>query len=137
MSRRKDSRKVLIMGAGPCLIGQGREFEYFGYQALDVLKQRGIQIVAVNDDPTSVLTDPGVVPQIYIEPLTMEVLDRIFAVEKPDGLLQVLGNQATLNSVIFCDRDGIFDRYGIEVLGSPAESLIKTEDRAILGPNTG
>ena len=133
MSRRKDPRKVIIMGAGPCLIGQGREFDYFGYQALDVLKQRGIEIVAVNDDPTSVLTDPGLVPQIYVEPLTMEVIDKIFAIEKPDGLLQVLGNQATLNSVIFCDRDGVFDRYGIEVLGSPAESLVKTEDRELLG----
>jgi len=133
MNQRKGPRKAVVIGAGPCLIGQGREFEYFGYQVLAVLKEKGIQIVAVNDDPTSVLTDPDLASQIYVEPLTMEVIDKIFAAEKPDGLLQVLGDQTTLNFAIFCDRDGIFDRYGMQVLGSPPDSLIKTEDRELLG----
>lgn len=132
MRQLKGPRKLIVMGAGPCLIGQGREFEYFGYQVLSVLKEKGIQAVTVNDDPTSVLTDPDLASQIYIEPLTMEVMEKIFAAERPDGFLQVLGNQDTLNLTIFCDRDGIFDRYGIQVFGSPPESLARTEDRELL-----
>lgn len=132
MSRSKGPRKVIIMGAGPCRIGQGREFDYFAYQVLSVLKEKGIQTVTVNDDPTSVLTDPDLSSRVYIEPLTMEITEKIFAIERPDGLLQVLGDQNTLNLAIFCDRDGIFDRYGIEVFGSPPESLMRAEDRELL-----
>jgi len=132
MSKRRGPKKVVLIGAGPCLIGQGREFEYTGYQVLSVLRERGVQTVTVNNDPTSVLTDPDVASRVYVEPLTMEVIEKIFAIERPNGLIQVLGNQNTLNLAIFCDRDGIFDRYGIEVVGSPPESLVKAEDRELL-----
>lgn len=132
MSQSKGPGKVIVLGAGPCRIGQGREFEYSVYQALSVLKEKGIQVVTANDDPTSVLTDPDLVSQVYAEPLTMEVIEKIFATEKPDGLLQVLGDQNTIDFVIFCDRDGIFDRYGIRVCGSPPESLMRTEDQELL-----
>jgi carbamoyl-phosphate synthase large subunit len=132
MSQPRGPKKVLFIGAGPCLIGQGREFESCSFQVLSVLREKGIQTITVNDDPTSVLTDPDLASQIYIEPLTTEVIEKIFATERPDGLLQVLGNQNTLNLAIFFERDGIFDRYGIQVLGSSPESLMKTEDRELL-----
>ncbi len=132
MARGPSPKKIIVTGAGPCLIGQGREFEYCGYQTLSVLKERGIQTVAVNDDPTSIFMNPDLAAQIYCEPLTMEFLEKIFATERPDGFLQVLGNQTTLNLTIFFDRDGIFDRYGMQVFGSSPESLVKTEDRELL-----
>ncbi len=131
MSQRKKPNKVVLMGAGPCLIGQGREFEYGAYQVLSVLREKGIQPITVNDDPTSILTDSDFVSQNYLEPLTMEVLEQIFAIEKPDGFLQVLGDQNTLNLTIFFERDGIFDRYGVQIFGSPPDSLVKTEDREL------
>jgi carbamoyl-phosphate synthase large subunit len=120
------------MGAGPCVLGQGREFEFFGYQVISVLHERGIQIIAVNHDPTSVFTDRDLASRVYIEPLTMDVMERIFAAEKPDGLVQVLGDQNTLNFTIFSDRDGVLDRYGVKVFGCSPESLAKAEDREVL-----
>jgi carbamoyl-phosphate synthase large subunit len=132
MNPSKIPRKVVILGSGPCRIGQGREFDLFGYQILSVLKAKGIQTIAVCDDPTSILSDRILASRVYIEPLTMDVIEKILATEKPDGLLQILGDQSTLNLSIFCDRDGVFDRYGIRVFGNPPASLMRTEDRELL-----
>jgi len=132
MKPSRNPKKLVVMGAGSCLIGQGRASEFFGYQMLSVLRERGIQVVAVTHDPTSVLTDRDLASRVYVEPLTMDVMERIFAAEKPDGLLQVLGDQNTLNFTIFFDRDGVLDRFGMAVFGSSPAALTKTEDRELL-----
>ena len=132
MKPSRNPKKLVVMGAGSCLIGQGREFESFGYQMLSVLREREIQVVSVTHDPTSVFTDRDLASRVYVEPLTMEVMEKILAAEKPDGLLQVLGDQNTLNFTIFFDRDGVFDRFGVTVFGSSPGALTKTEDRELL-----
>ncbi|MBW2057173.1 MAG: carbamoyl-phosphate synthase large subunit [Deltaproteobacteria bacterium] len=132
MSRSEGPRKLMVTGAGPCRIGQGREYDNFSYQVLSVLAEKGIRAVTISDDPVSILTDPDLLCSVYVEPLTMETVEKVFALERPDGMLQVLGDQNTINLTVFSDREGILDRYGIKVFGSSPGSLMKAEDRELL-----
>ena len=121
--------KVLIVGSGPIVIGQAAEFDYAGTQACRALREEGIQTVLVNSNPATIMTDPGVADVTYIEPLTVEVLERIIAKERPDGLLPTLGGQTGLNLAVALADAGVLDRYGVRLLGTPLSAIRQAEDR--------
>jgi carbamoyl-phosphate synthase large subunit len=121
--------KVLIIGSGPILIGQAAEFDYAGTQACRALREEGIETVLVNSNPATIMTDPGVADVTYLEPLTVEVLERIIAKERPDGLLPTLGGQTGLNLAVALADAGVLERYDVKLLGTPLAAIRKAEDR--------
>ena len=121
--------KVLLIGSGPILIGQAAEFDYAGTQACRALREEGVETVLVNSNPATIMTDPGVADITYIEPLTVEVLERIIQRERPDGLLATLGGQTGLNLAVALADAGVLDRYGVRLLGTPLEAIKTAEDR--------
>ena len=121
--------KVLLIGSGPILIGQAAEFDYAGTQACRSLREEGVETVLVNSNPATIMTDPGVADITYIEPLTVEVLERIIAKERPDGLLATLGGQTGLNLAVALADAGILETYGVRLLGTPLEAIKTAEDR--------
>ena len=121
--------KVLIIGSGPITIGQAAEFDYAGSQACRALREEGIETVLVNSNPATIMTDPGVADVTYIEPLTVEVLERIIARERPDGLLPTLGGQTGLNLAVALAEVGVLERYGVRLLGTPLSAIQQAEDR--------
>jgi carbamoyl-phosphate synthase large subunit len=121
--------KVLIIGSGPILIGQAAEFDYAGTQACRALREEGIETILVNSNPATIMTDPGVADVTYLEPLTVEVLERIIEKERPDGLLPTLGGQTGLNLAVALADAGILDRYAVKLLGTPLSAIKTAEDR--------
>ena len=121
--------KVLIIGSGPITIGQAAEFDYAGTQACRALREEGIETVLVNSNPATIMTDPGVADATYIEPLTVEVLERIIVKERPDGLLPTLGGQTGLNLAVALAEAGVLERYGVRLLGTPLSAIQQAEDR--------
>ncbi len=121
--------KVLIIGSGPITIGQAAEFDYAGSQACRALREEGIETVLVNSNPATIMTDPGVADITYIEPLTVEVLERIIAKERPAGLLPTLGGQTGLNLAVALAEAGVLERYGVRLLGTPLSAIQQAEDR--------
>ncbi|HKY51815.1 MAG TPA: carbamoyl-phosphate synthase large subunit [Candidatus Limnocylindria bacterium] len=121
--------KVLIIGSGPITIGQAAEFDYAGSQACRALREEGIETILVNSNPATIMTDQGVADVTYIEPLTVEVLERIIAKERPDGLLPTLGGQTGLNLAVALAEAGILERYGVRLLGTPLSAIQQAEDR--------
>src|SRR5881409_4541708 len=115
--------KVLIIGSGPILIGQAAEFDYAGTQACRALREEGIETVLVNSNPATIMTDAGVADVTYIEPLTVDVLERIIARERPDGLLPTLGGQTGLNLAVELADAGVLDRYDVALLGTSLKTL--------------
>jgi carbamoyl-phosphate synthase large subunit len=129
MPRRKDIHKVLIIGSGPIIIGQACEFDYSGTQACKALREEGYEVVLVNSNPATIMTDPGMADKTYIEPLTVESLERVIAIEKPDALLPNLGGQTGLNLASSLHRKGILKKYGVEIIGVKADAIERGEDR--------
>jgi len=129
--KRKDLRKILIIGSGPIIIGQACEFDYSGSQACKALKEEGYEIVLINSNPATIMTDPQMADRTYVEPITPEVVEKIIARERPDAILPTLGGQTGLNVAVFLARDGVYDRYGVEVLGASAEAISRAEDREL------
>ena len=129
MPRREDIHKVLIIGSGPIIIGQACEFDYSGTQACKALRQLGYQIVLVNSNPATIMTDPVMADATYIEPLTPEVLEKIIAKEKPDAVLPNLGGQTGLNLTSTLHKNGVLDRYGVQIIGVKADAIERGEDR--------
>src|SRR5438132_13019608 len=121
--------KVLIIGSGPILIGQAAEFDYAGTQACRALREEGIETVLVNSNPATIMTDIGVADITYVEPLTVEVLERIIARERPDGLLPTLGGQTGLNLAVALAEAGVLERHGVRLLGTPLSAIQQAEDR--------
>jgi carbamoyl-phosphate synthase large subunit len=121
--------KVLIIGSGPILIGQGAEFDYAGTQACRALREEGIETVLVNSNPATIMTDPGVADITYLEPLTVDVLERIIEKERPSGLLATLGGQTGLNLAVQLAESGVLERYGVRLLGTPLSAIQQAEDR--------
>jgi carbamoyl-phosphate synthase large subunit len=121
--------KVLIIGSGPILIGQAAEFDYAGTQACRALREEGIETVLVNSNPATIMTDPGVADITYIEPLTVDVLERIIQKERPAGLLATLGGQTGLNLAVQLAETGVLERYGVRMLGTPLSAIQQAEDR--------
>lgn len=129
MPKRKDIKKVLVIGSGPIVIGQAAEFDYSGSQACRSLREEGIEVVLVNSNPATIMTDPDMADRVYIEPLTVEFLERIIARERPDGLLPTLGGQTGLNLATQLFEEGILKRYGVQLLGTPITAIRDAEDR--------
>ena len=129
MPRRQDINSVLVIGSGPIVIGQACEFDYSGTQACRVLKEEGLRVILVNSNPATIMTDPEFADATYIEPITTEVLTTIIAKERPDAVLATLGGQTALNAAIALDEAGVFEKYGVELIGANIASIQKGEDR--------
>ncbi|MCM8770662.1 MAG: carbamoyl-phosphate synthase large subunit, partial [Candidatus Omnitrophica bacterium] len=129
MPRRNDIKKVLIIGSGPIIIGQACEFDYSGTQACKALREEGYEIVLVNSNPATIMTDPGMADKTYIEPLTVESLEKIIAKEKPDALLPNLGGQTGLNLASNLYKAGVLRKYGVKIIGVKADAIERGEDR--------
>ena len=121
--------KVLVIGSGPIIIGQAAEFDYAGTQACKALREEGVEVVLVNSNPATIMTDEDVADHIYIEPLTVPVLERIIERERPDGILATLGGQTGLNLAVELADAGVLERFGVRVLGTAIESIRMAEDR--------
>ena len=122
--------KVLVIGSGPIIIGQAAEFDYAGTQACKALREEGVYTVLVNSNPATIMTDQGIADRVYIEPLTVEVLDRIIDRERPEGILATLGGQTGLNLAVALADAGVLEKYGVRLLGTPLETIRKSEDRS-------
>jgi carbamoyl-phosphate synthase large subunit len=129
MPKRTDLHKILLIGSGPIVIGQACEFDYSGTQACKALREEGYQVVLVNSNPATIMTDPGTADRTYIEPITWEVVARIIAQERPDALLPTLGGQTGLNTAMDLHRHGVLKQYGVEMIGANADVIDKAEDR--------
>ncbi|MBN2720618.1 MAG: carbamoyl-phosphate synthase large subunit [Proteobacteria bacterium] len=129
MPKRSDIRKILIIGSGPIIIGQACEFDYSGTQACKVLREEGYEVVLVNSNPATIMTDPEVANRTYIEPLLPEFLERIIEKERPDAVLPTLGGQTALNLAMALYQKGVFQKYGVELIGADHEAIEKAEDR--------
>ncbi len=129
MPRNKDIKKVMVIGSGPIIIGQAAEFDYAGTQACRALKEEGIEVVLVNSNPATIMTDLNIADAVYLEPLTHEVLKNIIRKEKPDSILPTLGGQTGLNAAMELAESGFLDEVGVKLLGTNVESIYKAEDR--------
>ena len=129
MGKRTDIHKVLIIGSGPIIIGQACEFDYSGTQACKALRALGYEIVLVNSNPATIMTDPDTADVTYIEPLNCERLEQIIAKERPDALLPNLGGQSALNLCAELANKGILDKYGVKVIGVQVDAIERGEDR--------
>ncbi|HEX8570860.1 MAG TPA: carbamoyl-phosphate synthase large subunit [Caulobacteraceae bacterium] len=129
MPRRTDISSILIIGAGPIVIGQASEFDYSGVQACKALKAEGYRIVLVNSNPATIMTDPDVAHATYVEPITPEFVERIIEKERPDALLPTMGGQTALNAALALEAAGVLEKYGVEMIGARAEVIEKAEDR--------
>jgi carbamoyl-phosphate synthase large subunit len=131
MPKRTDIKSILIIGAGPIVIGQACEFDYSGTQACKALKAEGYRIILVNSNPATIMTDPELADATYIEPITPEVVAKIIAKERPDALLPTMGGQTALNTALSLRRMGVLDRYNVEMIGANAEAIDMAEDRSL------
>jgi carbamoyl-phosphate synthase large subunit len=131
MPRRDDIQSVLVIGSGPIVIGQAAEFDYAGTQACRALREEGKRVILVNSNPATIMTDEGMADVTYIEPLTVEVVRRVIARERPDGLLATLGGQTGLNLAVKLAEAGVLDEFNVELLGTPLETIRKAEDREL------
>ncbi len=131
MPKRTDIKSILIIGAGPIVIGQACEFDYSGTQACKALKEEGYRIILVNSNPATIMTDPDLADATYIEPITPEVVAKIIAKERPDAILPTMGGQTALNTALSLRRMGVLERYNVEMIGAKAEAIDKAEDRAL------
>ena len=131
MPKRNDIQSILIIGAGPIVIGQACEFDYSGTQACKALKEEGYRVILVNSNPATIMTDPELADATYIEPITPEVVAKIIAKEQPDALLPTMGGQTALNTALSLRRMGVLERHGVEMIGAKPEAIDKAEDRAL------
>ncbi|MGE8942952.1 carbamoyl-phosphate synthase large subunit [Leptospira interrogans] len=131
MPKRTDIKSILIVGAGPIVIGQACEFDYSGTQACKALKAEGYRIILVNSNPATIMTDPELADATYIEPITPEIVAKIIAAERPDALLPTMGGQTALNTSLALHKQGVLQAYGVEMIGARAEAIDKAEDRQL------
>ena len=129
MPKRKDLKKIMLIGSGPIIIGQACEFDYSGTQACKVLKEEGYKVILVNSNPATIMTDPEFADKTYIEPLTPEFVAKVIKKERPDAILPTLGGQTGLNIAVMLGRDGVLKKYGVELIGADVDVITKAEDR--------
>src|SRR5438270_7104363 len=129
MPKRTDIRKILIIGSGPIVIGQACEFDYSGTQACKALRADGYQVVLVNSNPATIMTDPEIADRTYIEPVTPEYVELVIAKERPDALLPTMGGQTALNVAMTLAEKGVLEKYGVELIGADARAIAMAEDR--------
>ena len=131
MPKRQDIESILILGAGPIIIGQACEFDYSGTQACRALEQEGYRVILVNSNPATIMTDPDIANSIYIEPVQWQSIEKVIAREKPDAILPTMGGQTGLNTALDLARKGILDKYNVEMIGATKESIDTAEDREL------
>jgi carbamoyl-phosphate synthase large subunit len=131
MPRRQDIRKILLLGSGPIVIGQASEFDYSGTQACKALREEGYEVVLVNSNPATIMTDPETADRTYIEPLTPELVEKVIAKERPDALLPTMGGQTALNIAVTLAKNGVLDQYNVELIGAKLAAIEKAEDRKL------
>ena len=131
MPRRKDIRKVLVIGSGPIVIGQAAEFDYAGTQACIALKEEGYEVILVNSNPATIMTDTQMADKVYMEPLTLEYIAKIIRYERPDALVPGLGGQTGLNLAVQLAKKGVLEECGVEILGTSFQGIEKAEDREL------
>src|SRR6476659_2308350 len=129
MPKRTDIKSILIIGAGPIVIGQACEFDYSGVQACKALQEEGYRIILVNSNPATIMTDPGLADATYIEPVTWQMVEKVIAIERPDALLPTMGGQTALNCALDLAKQGVLEKYGVEMIGARKEAIDKAEDR--------
>ena len=129
MPKRKDIKKILVVGAGPIIIGQACEFDYSGTQACKALKDEGYEVILINSNPATIMTDPDVADKTYIEPITLDILEKILKKEKPDAILPTMGGQTALNLAMEAEKKGILKKYRIELIGANSKAISNAEDR--------
>ncbi|CAI5494907.1 unnamed protein product [Closterium sp. Naga37s-1] len=127
--KRTDIKKIMILGAGPIVIGQACEFDYSGTQACKALKEEGYEVVLINSNPATIMTDPGTADRTYVAPMTPELVEQVIANERPDALLPTMGGQTALNLAVALSERGTLDKYGVELIGAKLDSINKAEDR--------
>ncbi|HEX2956282.1 MAG TPA: hypothetical protein VHO70_05605, partial [Chitinispirillaceae bacterium] len=130
MPKRTDIHKILIVGSGPIIIGQACEFDYSGTQACKALKEEGYEVVLVNSNPATIMTDPGMADRTYIEPITPEIVEKIIVRERPDALLPTMGGQTGLNTAMELSESGVLKRYNVQLIGADEKAIQKAEDRS-------
>ncbi|MCH9764984.1 MAG: carbamoyl-phosphate synthase large subunit, partial [Alphaproteobacteria bacterium] len=131
MPKRTDINSILIIGAGPIVIGQACEFDYSGTQALKALKEEGYRIILVNSNPATIMTDPDLADATYVEPITPEIVAKIIEAERPDAILPTMGGQTALNTALALDKQGVLTKFDVELIGAKAEAIDKAEDREL------
>src|SRR5450432_3037701 len=129
MPRRTDLESILIIGSGPIVIGQACEFDYSGTQAVKALREEGLRVILINSNPATIMTDPELADATYIEPLTVDMLDKVLAKEKPDAILPTLGGQTGLNLAMAAHKAGVLAKHGVELIGATVASIEMAEDR--------
>ncbi len=129
MPKRKDIKKILVVGAGPIIIGQACEFDYSGTQACKALKDEGFKVILINSNPATIMTDPDVADKTYVEPITLDVLEKILKKERPDAILPTMGGQTALNLAMDAEKKGILKKYKIELIGANSKAISNAEDR--------
>ncbi|MEO8039428.1 MAG: carbamoyl-phosphate synthase large subunit, partial [Betaproteobacteria bacterium] len=129
MPKRTDIKSILIIGAGPIVIGQACEFDYSGAQACKALREEGFKVVLVNSNPATIMTDPEMADVTYIEPVTWQMVEKIIAIERPDALLPTMGGQTALNCALDLAKHGVLDKYAVEMIGASRDAIDKAEDR--------
>ena len=131
MPRRNDLRRILLLGSGPIVIGQACEFDYSGTQACKALRAEGYEVILINSNPASIMTDPEMADRTYVEPLTPDVVTRVIELERPDALLPTMGGQTALNLAVALAENGTLDRFGVELIGADLKAIQKAEDRKL------
>ena len=131
MPRRSDLRRILLLGSGPIVIGQACEFDYSGTQACKALRAEGYDVILINSNPASIMTDPEMADRTYIEPLTPDVVTRVIEQERPDALLPTMGGQTALNLAVTLAENGALERFGVELIGADLKAIQKAEDRLL------
>jgi carbamoyl-phosphate synthase large subunit len=129
MPKRTDIKSILIIGAGPIVIGQACEFDYSGAQACKALREEGYRVILVNSNPATIMTDPDMADATYIEPVSWQMIEKVIAIERPDALLPTMGGQTALNCALDLARNGVLEKYGVEMIGAKREAIDKAEDR--------
>lgn len=131
MPKRTDIESILIVGAGPIIIGQACEFDYSGTQACKALREEGYRVILVNSNPATIMTDPELADATYVEPITPEVVEKIIAKERPDAILPTMGGQTGLNTALSLRKMGVLEKYGVQMIGADHEAIDKAEDRML------
>src|SRR3954469_19244677 len=131
MPRRNDLHRILIIGSGPIIIGQACEFDYSGTQACKALRADGYEVVLINSNPATIMTDPNLADRTYVEPLSVPFAEEVIRRERPDALLSTVGGQTGLNLAVDLAEAGVLDRYGVELIGAKIDSIKKAEDRLL------
>src|SRR5512133_140454 len=129
MPKRTDIKSVLIIGAGPIIIGQACEFDYSGVQACKALREEGYKVILINSNPATIMTDPATADVTYIEPITWQTVEKIIAKERPDAILPTMGGQTALNCALDLAKHGVLEKYNVEMIGASRDAIDMAEDR--------